>query len=78
MFSDRELHTLRLHHYRKRKKGGEACKRSKPPNSEADAAKSGGRNRDTETNAMITLNFIDRKAFTLISKISQIYSLILL
>jgi len=50
-----ELHMLRLHHYRKRKKSGGACKRLKPPNSAAPAAESGGENCNTETNAIISV-----------------------
>ena len=44
---------LHLHRYRKRKKSGGACKRSKPLNSAADAADSGGGNHNTETNGII-------------------------
>jgi len=51
----RELHMLRLHYYRKRKKGGQTCKRSKLPNLAAPAAELGGGNRDTKTNGIKTL-----------------------
>jgi len=37
------------------KRRGKACKRSWLPNPAVDAAEWGGRNRDTETNAIVTV-----------------------